>query len=233
MTSRAARTCASVLSLTIVLAASTANAGSAPTPTPGDYSLTVYGPNFNIVYQVEQSAATINPGTLYELSPETSITVGPNSVLLPNVSIFGSGALGIPQCAPHGSFTQRAATRGAGPFDAIFGLVYDPNTQVWNGNNINYFLGFSAGPPGVGTPYGGAAGIYNSEANGGTPFGPQFFNATQYLRTTLQADGYSAYFYDPAALPEPSSMTLMLVAGGAASALGALQRLRKSRAKIA
>ncbi len=149
MRNRVKRACGSALCLTIVLAASTANAGGI-LPTPGYYSLTVYDPSDNVVYQVEQSAATVNPSTIYELFPETSITVGSTSYLLPNITIFSSGAIEFPNAEPTAIYAA-GGNPVTGPWDAIFGLVYDPNTQTWNGNSINYFLGFAAGPPGVGT----------------------------------------------------------------------------------
>jgi hypothetical protein len=222
MRNRAKRGCVGALCLTIVLAASTANAG--PIATPGDYSLTVYAPNFSVVYQVEQSAATINPSTIYELFPETSITVGSNSDLLPNVSIFSSGALEFPNPLPTAIYAA-GGNPVTGPWDAIFGLVYNSSTQTWDGNSINYFLGFAAGPPGTGTALApDGAGTYVSEATG------PFFSATQYLSPALQSAGYTAYFYDPASVvasvPEPSSLALTLGASGAALAVTGMRRLR-------
>ncbi len=219
--------------LTIVLAASTANAGGI-LPTPGYYSLTVYDPSDNVVYQVEQSAATVNPSTIYELFPETSITVGSTSYLLPNITIFSSGAIEFPNAEPTAIYAA-GGNPVTGPWDAIFGLVYDPNTQTWNGNSINYFLGFAAGPPGVGTSLApDGADTYYSEASNPTGLGLGFFSATQYLDTSLQSLGYTAYFYDPfSVVPEPFSLTMALEVGGAMLALAAFRRLRKSRAKIA
>jgi hypothetical protein len=219
MVNTAKRVCARTLCLTILaLAASTARAGTVPTATPGDYSFTVYDPSGNVVYQVEQSAATINPSTIYELYPETSITVGSTSYLLTNITFFSGGAIEFPNASPTAIYAA-GGNPIAGPWDAIFGLIYDPNTQIWNDPatnpptpiSINYFLGFAAGPPGTGEPYGPAgAGTYFAE-----PSGP-FFAATEYLNPALQSLGYSAYFYDPAsiAVPEPSSLTLTLEAGG-------------------
>jgi hypothetical protein len=199
-----------------------------PVATPGDYSLTVYDPNGNVVYQVEQAAATINPSTIYELSAATSITVGSTSYLLENVSIFGSGAYEAPNTAPTAVYAG-GGNPVAGPFDAIFGLVYNANTQIWNGNSINYFLGFSAGPPGVGTPYGPAgADTYDNEATG------PFFSATAYLNPGLVTLGYTAEFYDPASVvPEPSSLIMTLIAAGVLPAVAGLRRLRKARAMLA
>jgi hypothetical protein len=231
MTSRVKRACASALCLTIVLAASTANAGSGPLATPGEYSLTVYDPSFNVVYQVEQSAATINTSAFYELYPETSIKVASTNVRLPNITIFGSGTtdLQIPNALPTAIYAA-GGNPVTGPWDAIFGLYYDSTNpqQTFNGNNVNYFLAFSAGPPATGTPNSpDGAGTYQSEASG------PFFSATQYLNTTLQGDGYTAYFYDPASVPEPSSLTLSLEVVGAVLALAGLRRLGKARVKIA
>lgn len=193
-----------VVLLVLIALGSASSASASPIATPGEYSLTVYDLNFNIVYQVEQPMATINPNSIYELFPETSITVGMSSDLLPNISIFSSGALEFANALPTAIYAA-GGNPITGPWDAIFGLVYDPNTQTWDGNSINYFLGFAAGPPGTGTPLApDGAGTYDSEASG------PFFTATQYLSTTLQAAGYTADFYDPAltAVPEPSSLLL-------------------------
>ena len=236
MVNRAKLACAHTLCFTMLaLATSTASAGGGmPVATYGNYSLTVYDPNFSVVYQVEQSAATINPTSLYELFPETSITVGSTSYLLPNVTIFSGGGLEFPNALPTAIYAD-GGNPITGPWDAIFGLVFDPNTQTWNGNSINYFLGFAAGPPGTGTPFApGGAGTYDSERSNTTGYGPGFFSATEYLNPALQSLGYSAYFYDAAAAPEPSSLTLLLVGGGAVLALGGFRRRRRlMRAKVA
>jgi hypothetical protein len=143
---------------------------------------------------------------------------------LTNISIFGSGAIEFANASPTAIYAA-GGNPVTGPWDAIFGLVYDSNTQTWDGNSINYFLGFAAGPPGTGEPYGPAgAGTYASE-----PSGP-FFAATEYLNPALASLGYSAYFYDPASLsvPEPSSLALTLEAGGIGLlALAGLRRRRR------
>ena len=188
--------------------------------TPGEYSLTVYDPSFNVVYQVAVPETTIDPNTIYELFPETSITVGTNSDLLPNISIFGSGTFEFPNAAPTAIYAA-GGNPTTGPWDAIFGLVYDTNTQTWNGNSINYFLGFAAGPPGTGTPFApDGASTYDSESSG------PFFNATEYLSTSLQSAGYTATFYDPesASAPEPASLTLIGLGAAVMASAGWWQR---------
>lgn len=226
MPSTAYRACAGGLCLTI-LALATATADAGPVATPNQYSLTVYDPSFNIVYQAEQPAATVDPNALYEIFPAVSITVGATSYLLPDITIFAGGAIEFPDAEP-------TAIYGAGgdpingPWDAIFGLIYGPSTQTWNNLAINYFLGFAAGPPGTGTPYSpSGATVYASEASG------PFFSATLYLNPSLQRLGYTADFYDPASIvPEPSSLALTVHVIGAVSTLAGARRLGKSQAKI-
>jgi hypothetical protein len=237
MVNRAKLACARTLCLTMLaLATATTTAragGGVPQASYGYYSLTVYDPSFDVVYQAKQAVATVNPTNIYELFPETSITVASTSYLLPNVTIFSGGALEFPNALPTAVYAA-GGNPITGPWDAIFGLVYDPNTQNFAGNSINYFLGFSAGPPGTGTPNApDGAGTYAEEGTNPTGYGVGFFGATQYLNPSLQSLGYTAYFFDGAAVPEPSSLTLMLVGGGALLSLGGLRRLRKSRAKIA
>jgi hypothetical protein len=198
--------------------------------TPGYYSITVYDPSFNVVAQNEVSAATINNTTIYDLDPTTSVTISSTSYLLWNISIFASGAIEFVNANPTAIYAA-GGNPITGPFDAIFGLTYDANTQTWNGNSINYFLGFSAGPPGTGTPNApDGASTYDSEASG------PFFSATQYLNPTLVADGYTADFYDPASLPavvtpEPASLAMIGTGGVVLAAF--VRRQRKLRATIA
>jgi hypothetical protein len=234
MTSRTKQICTSALCLTILaLAASKTNAQVA---TPGDYSFTVYGPASSgsvgpVVYQVEVAESTINPSSVYQLSlSDISITVSGTNYLLPNLLIFSSGALEFGP-APTAIYAA-GGNEAVGPWDAIFGLVNTGATTTWDGNTISYNLGFSAGPPGTGTPNApGPATTYLSEASG------PFFNANEYINSSLVGLGYSAYFYDPASVvssvPEPSSLVVTLGVGGAALAFAGSRRLRKLRAKTA
>jgi len=208
-----------------VLAFTGLTARADPIATPGDYSLTIYDPNGGIVYQVEQNENTINPNTIYDFYPENSITIGNTSYLLWNIAIFGSGELEFPNALPTALYVNNPIT---GPWQAIFGLAYDSPT-TWNGNTINYYLGFAATPPGQTTPEApDGAGTYDQAAYN------TFYNATQYLATDLQELGYTAYFYDPGpttATPEPTTLTL-LGTGAALLGLAGVRRRRQLRANV-
>jgi len=233
MTNRLKRAFSS-LGVLAVLALSSTTATAGPMTTPGDYSLTIYDPNYNVVYQIEVAAASVNPNTIYDFNPTNSITIGSTSYLLWNISIFSSGALEFPNQDPTAIYAA-GGNPITGPWDAIFGLVYD-TTSTWDGNSINYYLGFAAGPPGTGTPYApdGAA-TYDSEASGPFVDGiTGLFTATLYLATDLQSMGYTADFYDPFSqtAPEPASLTLLGL-GGAVLAVAGWRRRRKLRAQVA
>jgi hypothetical protein len=219
------------------LATSTASAG--PVATPGYYSLTVYDSNYNIVAQAEVPVGSINNSSIYDLDPTTSVTIGSTSYLLWNISIFASGALEFPNANPTAIYAA-GGNPVTGPWDAIFGLTYDANTQTWNGNSINYFLGFSAGPPGTGTPNApDGASTYDAENSITTPWGYGFFSATQYLATDLTTPvsqngfGYTAYFYDPFATPEPASLTLLGTGFVMLAGFARFRRRNKLRATVA